>query len=235
MNSNQLPPPSSYFLYPISPRLTSSKPLQPRRITIKHILIPRENTTVRKLPERIRRPTHRQRPSTTPIPIPSQHSPPSLSLYIHTPIPIQPKVKKNHKPRNHQWTLPSKPSIIPRTRLPPIRRRINHRPPARLPLIRIRKVPNPLHHTCLAEPIARTARLAGVILDVEHAGEGASICRPAAAVSEEVGGLGAAGGEGGLREVVAAADETGVGRAGVLGGEGGIGVGSSFGGLGGWG
>lgn len=55
--------------------------------------------------------------------------------------------------------------------------------------------------------------------EVEHAGEGDAVFRPAAAVGDEEGGLGGAGGGAGLGEVVAAADEVGVCGAAVMGRE----------------
>lgn len=68
-------------------------------------------------------------------------------------------------------------------------------------------------------------------LEIEHARQGLAIAGPAAAVGDEVLGLGLAGAGAGLGEVVSAADELGLGGAGVVGAEDGIGVGGALGGL----
>jgi len=96
-------------------------------------------------------------------------------------------------------------------------------------MIGIHEVLDPGDHGRLAEAVA--GRAGRVILDVEHAREGAAVGGPAAAVREEEGGLAAAGAGVGVSEVVAAADEAGVGGAGVVGGEAGVDVGSAFRGL----
>src|SRR5690242_2781635 len=89
---------------------------------------------------------------------------------------------------------------------------------------------DPGHHRRGGEAVAGCS--GGVVLHVEHAGEGDTILGPAAAVGkEEVGLCGAARG-GGLGEVVTTADEAGVGGSDVLGGETGGDEGSAFGGLG---
>lgn len=98
-------------------------------------------------------------------------------------------------------------------------------------MVGVDEVIDPGHHRRGRQ--AEAGRAGGVVLDVEHAGEGDAVPGPAAAVGEEVGCLRGAGGGAGVREVVAAADEAGIGGAGVLGGEGGGGVASALGGLGG--
>lgn len=98
-------------------------------------------------------------------------------------------------------------------------------------MVGVNEVLDPGHHRRGGE--AETGCAGGVVLDVEHAGEGDAILGPAAAVGEEIGCLRGAGGGTGVGKVVAAADKARVGGAGVLGGEGGGGVASALGGLGG--
>lgn len=98
-------------------------------------------------------------------------------------------------------------------------------------MVGVDEVLDPGHHRRGGE--AKAGRAGGVVLDVEHAGEGDAVLGPAAAVGDEVGCLGGAGGGVRVREVVATADEAGVGGAGVLGGERGGGVAGALGGLGG--
>lgn len=97
-------------------------------------------------------------------------------------------------------------------------------------MVRGHEVGDPGDHGAGAEPVAGRAR--GVIFDVEHAGEGAAVGGPAAAVGEEEGRLCGAGAAVWVREVVAAAEEAGGGGAGVVLGEGGVDVAGAFGGLG---
>lgn len=98
-------------------------------------------------------------------------------------------------------------------------------------MVRGYEIGDPGDHGGVAEPVAGCAR--GVVLDVEHAGEGAPVGGPAAAVGEEEGRLRRAAAGGGVGEVVAAAEEGGGAGAGVVLGEGGVDVGGAFGGL--WG
>lgn len=69
------------------------------------------------------------------------------------------------------------------------------------------------------------------VLHVEHAGQGDAVGAPAAAVGDEVLGLGSTSGDGRAGEVVGTADEAGVCGAVVIGRELGVLVGGSFGGL----
>lgn len=98
-------------------------------------------------------------------------------------------------------------------------------------MVRVDKVADPGDHGGGGEAVASGA--VGVVLDVEHAREGLAVAGPAAAVLEEVVGLGGAGGGVGVGEVVAATDEAGGGGAVVVAGEAGVGVGGALGGLGG--
>lgn len=68
-------------------------------------------------------------------------------------------------------------------------------------------------------------------LEVEHTRQGLAIAGPAAAVGNEVLGLGLAGAGAWLGEVVSAADELGIRGAGVVFAEGRVGVGGALGGL----
>lgn len=98
-------------------------------------------------------------------------------------------------------------------------------------MVGVDEVLDPGHHRRSGEAEAGCA--GGVVLDVEHAGEGDAVLGPAAAVGDEVGCLRGAGGGAGVGKVVATADEASLGGAGVLGGESGGDVASAFGGLGG--
>lgn len=78
-------------------------------------------------------------------------------------------------------------------------------------MIRADEILDPRHHGRSAEPV--TGGAIGVVLDVEHAGEGDAVVAPTAAVLEEEVGLRAAGAVVWMREVVAASDEVGSGSA----------------------
>lgn len=88
---------------------------------------------------------------------------------------------------------------------PPVGGAVDHRIPLGLAVVGVDEVLDPRHHGGRAEVEARGA--GGVVLDVEHAGEGDAVVGPAAAVRDEVGRLGAAGAGVRVREVVAAAEE----------------------------
>lgn len=74
-------------------------------------------------------------------------------------------------------------------------------------MVRGDEIRDPVDHGGLAEAVAGCAR--GVVFDVKHAGEGAPVGGPAAAVGEEEGSLRGAAAGGGAGEVVPAADEGG--------------------------
>lgn len=107
---------------------------------------------------------------------------------------------------------------------------IDRRIPLRLPMISRHERVDPRHRRRMAQTIASVPT--GPILDIEHSRQGASICRPAPAVSKEVVRLRSAAAGGGLSEVVAAADQAGCGGARVMRREGGVAVSGAFGGLG---
>lgn len=137
-------------------------------------------------------------------------------------------------PRQHQRARTAKRRTIPRTSDPPVIGGIDHRPAARARLVSVHERADPSHHGGLGEAVAGAASGGRVVFHVEHAGEGDAVGGPAAAVGEEEGRLGGAGGGGRwAREVVAAADEAGGCGRGVVGGEFGVDVGGAFGCLGG--
>lgn len=98
-------------------------------------------------------------------------------------------------------------------------------------MVRLDEVRDPADHAAGRETVAGGP--AGVVLEINHAGERDAIFGPAAAVGEEVIRLRGAGAGSGVGEVVAAADEAGLGGACVMGAEAGIGVCGAFSGLGG--
>ena len=120
---------------------------------------------------------------------------------------------------------------VARAGRPPRRVGVEQRVPARLGVVPVAEGLDPRHHARRAQAPARGGALG---LEVQHAGERDAVVGPAAAVGEEVVGLGGAGGLAGVRKVVAAADEAGVGGARVVCRELGVGVGGPFGCLG-WG
>lgn len=85
-------------------------------------------------------------------------------------------------------------------------------------MIGIDKIADPAHHPAGREAVA--SRAAGVVFDIQHAGQSDSVAGPAAAVGEEVFCLSCAGAAVGVRKVVAAADKAGVCGAGVVAGKG---------------
>lgn len=119
---------------------------------------------------------------------------------------------------------------VARALVPPRVVGVDHGVAARLGVVAVREGLDPGHHGRGGE--AEAGGLAGNGLEVDHARQGDAVVGPAAAVGEEVIGLGGAGGGVRVGKVVAAADEAGVGGAGVVGGKLGVGVGGSFGGLG---
>lgn len=98
-------------------------------------------------------------------------------------------------------------------------------------MVGVDEVMDPGHHCRGGEAVAGCA--GGVVLDVEHTGEGDTILGPATTVGEEVVGLGGSRGGAGVGEMVTATDEASLGSAGVLGGERGGDEAGAFGGLGG--
>lgn len=98
-------------------------------------------------------------------------------------------------------------------------------------MVGVDEVVDPGHHRRGGEAVAGCS--GGVVLDIEHTGEGDTILGPPAAVGEEVVGLRGASGGAGVGKVVTTADEASVGGTNVLGGESGGDEGSAFGGLGG--
>lgn len=111
-------------------------------------------------------------------------------------------------------------------------RGIDHGVHASLGVVGVDEVVDPGYHCRGGETVTGCA--GGVVLDVEHTGEGDTILGPAATVGEEVVGLGGSSGGAGVGEMVASTDEAGLGSAGVLGGERGGDEGGAFGGLGGF-
>ena len=81
-------------------------------------------------------------------------------------------------------------------------------------MVGVDEVFDPGYHGGMAEAV--TGRARGVVFDVEHARQGDAVLGPAAAMGEEVVGLGSAGAGVGVGEMVAAADESGFGGAGVV-------------------
>ena len=98
-------------------------------------------------------------------------------------------------------------SRVAGARLPPARARVNHGRAARLRLIRTAEIRDPADHLRGAEAPALAAAAAGAALHVDHAGQGDAVVGPAAAVRQEVGGLGRAAAGRRVSKVVAAADE----------------------------
>jgi hypothetical protein len=88
-------------------------------------------------------------------------------------------------------------------------------------MVRIAEVANPRAHRGDGELAAQGV---GVHPEDECAGESDPVCGPAAAIFEEVGCLGAAGGRERAGNVVGTTDKAGVSCAGVLRGEGRVGV-----------
>lgn len=85
-------------------------------------------------------------------------------------------------------------------------------------MIGIDKVTDPAHHFAGRETVACCA--AGVVFNIQHAGQSDTIAGPAAAVGDEVFCLSCAGAGVGMREVVPTPDEAGVCCADVVIGEG---------------
>lgn len=81
-------------------------------------------------------------------------------------------------------------------------------------MVGVDEVLDPGDHCRGGEAVAGCA--GGVVLDIEHAGEGDAILGPTAAVGEEVVGLRSTGRRVRVRKVVTTADETSLGGAGVL-------------------
>lgn len=106
---------------------------------------------------------------------------------------------------------------------------VDHGVAARLGVVAVGEGLDPADHGRGRQ--AEAGGLARDRLQVDHARKSDAVVGPAAAVGEEVIGLGGAGGRVRVRKVVAAADEAGGGGAGVVGGELGVGVCGSFGGL----
>ena len=88
---------------------------------------------------------------------------------------------------------------------PPVQGRVDQGPAARQALVRRHEVLDPRHHGALRQAVARVA--AGVVLDVQRAGERDAVLGPAAAVVGEVVGLRRARRGRRLGEVVGASDE----------------------------
>ncbi|KFY92315.1 hypothetical protein V498_05038 [Pseudogymnoascus sp. VKM F-4517 (FW-2822)] len=120
-------------------------------------------------------------------------------------------------PSQHKRAGAAERRAVPRALGPPISGGVDHWVNASLGVVGVDKVLDPGHHRRRGEAEAGCA--GGVVLDVEHAGEGDAVLGPAAAVGDEVGCLRGAGGGAGVGKVVATADEASLGGASVLGGE----------------
>ena len=116
--------------------------------------------------------------------------------------------------REHERAGGVKDGGVARARGPPVVGAIDHRVAGRFTVVGVDEVLDPGHHGGGAQTVARRARR--VVLDVEHAGQGAAVARPAAAVREEEVRLSGAGARVGMRKVVAAADQTSGGGARVV-------------------
>ena len=131
--------------------------------------------------------------------------------------------------RQHQRVRARKRLRVARALVPPRVVGVDHGVPARLGVVAVAEGLDPGDHGGSRQTEA--GRLAGHGFKVDHAGQGDAVGGPAAAVGEEVVGLGGAGARVRVREVVAAPDQAGGGGARVVRGELGIDVGGSFGGL----
>lgn len=77
--------------------------------------------------------------------------------------------------RQHERRLRVKSVAIPSTGDPPIIRGIDHRPPARLAMIRVHEIRDPVHHAGFGETVTCPALGSGAVLHVEHTGEGSAV------------------------------------------------------------
>lgn len=116
---------------------------------------------------------------------------------------------------------------VARARGPPIVGAVDQRISRRLAVVGVDEILDPGDHGGLGEAV--TGRARGVVFDVQHAGEGDAVARPATPVGEEVVGLRRAGAGVGVREVVAPADQAGGRGPAVVGGKAGVNVAGAFG------
>lgn len=110
--------------------------------------------------------------------------------------------------------LLAKGSAVACASLPPISSGVDKRVLGSSSLVGLDKVGDPVDHGTGRETVAGSA--AGVVLNVEHTGEGDAVTAPATTVLEEVVGLSSARRRGGLGKVVTTTDQAGVGGIGVL-------------------
>ena len=132
---------------------------------------------------------------------------------MHRP-PTNRRTRAIRPPRHDKRARLRKRTAVPRARLPPAGRGVNHRVPARLAVVRVDKLLHPRNHVRGALAIAVVA--VRVVLDVQHARKRDAVAAPAAAVGYEVLDLRGRAAAVGSREVVGPADEARVGRAGVV-------------------
>lgn len=132
-------------------------------------------------------------------------------------------------PRQYQWAGRRETLAVPRAGGPPVISTIYQRVAARLAMVRGHKVGDPADHGGCREPVTGGARW--IVFDIEHAGEGDAVFRPATAMSKKVIGLGGTGGRGRASKVVATADEASFGGTSIVVRKGRVNVRRSFGGL----
>lgn len=110
--------------------------------------------------------------------------------------------------------LLAKGSAVASAGLPPISSGVDERVLGSSSLVGLDKVGDPVDHGAGRETVAGSA--AGVVLNIEHTGEGDTVTAPATTVLEEVVGLSSTRRRGGLGKVVTTTDQAGVGSIGVL-------------------
>jgi hypothetical protein len=118
-----------------------------------------------------------------------------LGIVLPEGVKLPPSRDRSHRtgiPCHPQRTPVSKGTAVARALRPPVQRRIDQRPAACQALICRDKVLDPGHHGALREAVACGS--AGVVLNVQRAGERDAVLGPPAAVlGEEVGLCGAGG------------------------------------------
>src|SRR5579859_4781945 len=133
---------------------------------------------------------------------------------VETPAPWQCATAAGGVVGDPQRVVVAKAAVVAGAGGPPVGGAVDHRVDVLLVGVLVHEVPDPRPHLRTGEPVALAA--VGVVLDVERAGQGLPVGRPAAAVPDEIFRLGLPGGIVRDREVISAADEAVVVRPYVL-------------------